>query len=120
MTSVAKIIEIGSLMARVSHSDEETTHNFFEQELKPLGDSELMLVHFACMILLAEKPYSVNSIGAIDPRHYESAKILGAQVMPGPDHTKIVDDMPGLVYVQFVPRGSDIPARAESKSVTRH
>ena len=99
MTSNAKIIEIGAMMARAWHDDEPADGGaWYKQQLEQLDDNEVVLVYFACKMLLGERPFGVNTDSHVDPRLYEIAEILGAQAVPYPGR-------PGLVSVVFVPPG---------------
>jgi hypothetical protein len=113
MTSIAKIIELGGSMAKAWRSDDEAIHDWYERTIRPLDDSELPLVHFACKMLLAERPYVINTTHAIDPRFYEIAEKLGAHAMPWIDNPW-ADDRPGLVSVRFVPPGLDVPPQQKN------
>jgi hypothetical protein len=98
MTSNAKIIEIGSLMARAWHSEDGADSALYKSHLEGLDSNEVILVYFACKMLLGERPFGVNTDSHVDPRLYEIAEILGAQAVPYPGR-------PGLVSVVFVPPG---------------
>jgi hypothetical protein len=100
MTGNAKIIEIGTLMANAWHDDEPADGGaWYEQQLKQLDDNEVVLVYFACKMLLGERPFGVNTDGRVDPRLYEIAEMLGAQAVP--QYTC----RPGISSVVFVPPG---------------
>ena len=48
---ITKIIALGASLAKAWYSDDETAvHDWYERTIRPLGDSELLLVHFACKI----------------------------------------------------------------------
>jgi hypothetical protein len=104
--NIEKIIELGFAMAKSwrSDDDEGAIRDWYEQTIRPLDDRELSLVHFACKMLLGEKPFLLSTDDDIDPRFYEIAKMLGAHATPCPNSW--VDDLlPGNVSVLFVPRG---------------
>jgi hypothetical protein len=103
MTSVAKIIEIGALLARNWYSREEAECRFLEPVLERLTDRERGLVYFACKMMLAEKPLGIKARGTIDPRFYEIAELLGAHALPC---LEWADD---IISTYFVPPGVDIP-----------
>jgi hypothetical protein len=103
MTSVAKIIEVGALMARTWYSDDEAECRLLEPMIERLSDIEFWLAHFACKMMLAEKPYGIKATGSIDPRFYEIAELLGAHALPC---LEWADD---IISTYFVPPGVDIP-----------
>ena len=103
MTSNDKIIEMGTLMLKADLTDSMDDCDLCQREFDRLNQEEFLLAHFAYKMLLGRKPFAVHA-KTINPRLYEIATMLGAQVMSCPDNLNLVDD-PDIAAVVFLPPG---------------